>query len=127
MKWDYPLMMMRQQGDHPSTGDEGNGANERRHKVDGEDRRDEEQQQHRRQHCRSGYITMLLIIASEWISIHSTPYHTSYKFHIGILSSLSTVAIIRHYSYHSMCVVSLLIDNDQHQRQFILWFGSLDH
>ena len=30
------------------------------------------------------YITMLFVVASEWIPIHSTPYITSYHFSISI-------------------------------------------
>ena len=45
MKWDWPLLMMRQWEDHPSMGDKGSGANKQHHKVDGVDRRDKEEEQ----------------------------------------------------------------------------------
>ena len=39
MKWDCPLMEMRQHKAHPSTGGKGSDANKWHHKRDGEDSR----------------------------------------------------------------------------------------
>ena len=64
---------------------------------------------------------LLLIVVVEWIPIHSTPYFTSYSFTESIVSIPSTVAIAEHCFYHSVCVVSLLIDIIQ--RQYQLWSG----
>ncbi|KAJ1041461.1 hypothetical protein NDA10_005575 [Ustilago hordei] len=53
MKWDWPLMEMRQQEVHPSTGGKGSSSNKWHHKMDGEDRRDEEEEQCHRQCCKN--------------------------------------------------------------------------
>lgn len=44
MRWDWPLTMMGQQEDHPSTGGKGSGTNEWHRKVDEEDSSEEEEQ-----------------------------------------------------------------------------------